>query len=129
MTNRTNLQTQKERALDFLHRVVSGDIDQAYADYINMHGVHHNVYYSAEFTSLKKGMKENHNQFPSKRIIVKNVLGDGDLVAVHSHLVMKEGEPGISVVHIFRFEDGKIVEMWDIGQAIPLDSPNRRGAF
>ncbi len=129
MTNPTNLQTQKERAMDFLHMVVSGEIDQAYDTYINMHGVHHNMYYSSEFASLKRGMKENHAQFPNKRLMVKNVLADGDLVAVHSHIVMKEGEPGVSVVHIFRFENGMIVEMWDVVQSIPFDSPNRRGAF
>ena len=129
MTNKTSLQTQKERALDFLNLVVAGNIDEAYDTYINMHGKHHNVYYSAEFTSLKKGMKENHAQSPNKRLMVNNVLGDGNLVAIHSHIVMNEGEPGISVVHIFRFEDGRIVEMWDVGQPIPINSPNRIGAF
>jgi predicted SnoaL-like aldol condensation-catalyzing enzyme len=61
--------------------------------------------------------------------MVKNVLGDGDLVAIHSHLIFTAGEPGMATVHIFRFEEGKIVEMWDIGQAIPVESPNRMGAF
>ncbi len=129
MTNKTSLQTQKERALDFLQLVVAGNIDEAYTNYINMHGVHHNMYYSAEFSSLKKGMKENHAQFPNKRLMVKNVISEGNLVAVHSNIVLKAGEPGMSVVHIFRFDDGQIVEMWDVGQAIPVDSPNRRGAF
>lgn len=129
MTNKTNLQIQKERALDFLQMVVSGSIDDAYENYINMNGIHHNMYYSAQFSALKKGMKENHIQFPHKRLMVKNVLGEGSLVAVHSNIILKEGEPGMAVVHLFRFEDGKIVEMWDVGQAIPSDSPNRRGAF
>jgi predicted SnoaL-like aldol condensation-catalyzing enzyme len=87
------------------------------------------MYYSAEFISLKQGMVENHAQFPNKRLMVKNVLGDGNLVAIHSNIVLKIGEPGIATVHIFRFEEGKIVEMWDIGQAVPIDSPNRVGAF
>jgi len=129
MTNKTNLQIQKERALDFLQQVVAGNIDDAYDSYVNMHGVHHNMYYSSEFASLKNGMKENHAQFPNKRLMIKNLLGEGDLVAVHSNIILKTGEPGMAVVHIFRFADGKIVEMWDVGQAIPLDSPNRRGAF
>jgi predicted SnoaL-like aldol condensation-catalyzing enzyme len=42
---------------------------------------------------------------------------------------MKPGEPGIAVVHIFRFEKGRIIEMWDISQLLPVDSPNRLGAF
>jgi predicted SnoaL-like aldol condensation-catalyzing enzyme len=129
MTNRSNIQAQKEKALDFLHLVVAGSIEEAYDNYVNMRGKHHNVSFSAEFSSLKQGMIENHAQFPNKRLMVKNVIGDGDLVAVHSNIVLTPGEPGIAVVHIFRFHDGRIVEMWDIGQAIPLDSPNRIGAF
>jgi len=57
------------------------------------------------------------------------VLGDGDIVAVHSQLVIKPGDPGMTVVHIFRFESGKVVEMWDIGQQLPVESPNIDGAF
>ncbi len=129
MTNKNSIQTQKEIAVDFLQLVVAGNIDEAYTNYVNMHGKHHNVYYSAEFSSLKRGMIENHEQFPNKRLMVKNVLGDGNLVAVHSNIIMKAEEPGMAVVHIFRFEAGRIVEMWDIGQVIPLESPNRMGAF
>jgi predicted SnoaL-like aldol condensation-catalyzing enzyme len=129
MTNRTNIQTQKERAVDFLNLVVAGNIDEAYDSYVNMHGRHHNVYYAADFASLKKGMLENHAQFPNKRLMVKNVLGDGNLVAVHSNIIMKSGEPGVAVVHLFRFEDGKIVEMWDVGQTVPVSTPNMIGAF
>ena len=129
MTNRSSIQSHKENAVDFLQLVVAGSINEAYNDYVNMHGKHHNVYFSAEFASLKQGMIENHAQFPNKRLSVKNVLGDGDLVAVHSNIVLIKGEPGIAAVHIFRFEEGKIIEMWDIGQAIPSNSPNRMGAF
>jgi len=129
MTNKSNVEVQKEIALDFLQLVIAGSIDEAFEDYVNMHGKHHNVHFSAEFESLKKGMVENFTQFPNKRIMVKNVLGDFHLVAVHSNIVMIPGEPGIAAVHIFRFEAGKIVEMWDIAQSIPFDSPNRLGAF
>ena len=129
MTNRDSIQAHKEQAVDFLQLVVAGNIDEAYENYVNMHGRHHNVYFSGEFSSLKRGMIEDQTQNPNKRLMVKNVLGDGDLVAIHSNLIFKAGEPGMATVHIFRFEEGKIVEMWDISQAIPIDSPNRMGAF
>jgi predicted SnoaL-like aldol condensation-catalyzing enzyme len=129
MTNRSNIQVHKESAEDFLQLVVAGSIDEAYENYVNMHGKHHNVHYSAEFASLKKGMVENQAQFPTKRLMVKNVIGEGDLVVIHSNLILKPGEPGMTVVYIFRFVDDKIVELWDVGQAIPADSPNRLGAF
>lgn len=74
-------------------------------------------------------MIENHVQFPDKELKVKHVLGDEDLVAVHSHLLLRPSGPGIAVVHMFRFSGDKIVEMWDCGQPIPDDSPNKDGAF
>jgi predicted SnoaL-like aldol condensation-catalyzing enzyme len=129
MTNRSNIQAHKESAQDFLQLVIAGSIDEAYESYVNMRGKHHNVHFSSEFASLKKGMIENHAQFPNKRLMVKNVIGEGNLVAIHSNIILKSGEPGMAVVHIFRFADEKIVEVWEIGQAVPADSPNRSGAF
>ena len=123
------MQTDKEKAVDFLNQVVAGHIDDAYTKYVDMHGTHHNAYFLAGFTSLKQAMLEDHAQHPNKRITVKNAIGEADLVAVHSHLVFKPGELEMSVVHIFRFKDGMIVEMWDIGQGIPMDSPNQASAF
>jgi predicted SnoaL-like aldol condensation-catalyzing enzyme len=129
MTNRSNIQAHKESAQDFLQLVIAGSINEAYESYVNMRGKHHNVHFSSEFASLKKGMIENHTQFPNKRLMVKNVIGEGNLVAIHSNIILKSGEPGMAVVYIFRFADEKIVEVWEIGQAVPADSPNRSGAF
>ena len=57
------------------------------------------------------------------------MLGDGDLVAVHGHLVMNKGEAGMVTVHTFRFENSKIIELWDVAQEIPADPINADGAF
>jgi predicted SnoaL-like aldol condensation-catalyzing enzyme len=119
----------REAALGFLKLVIGGEIDEAYRTYVRAGGKQHNVYFAAGFAALREAMKENQVQFPNKRMTVKNVLSDGDLVAVHSHVELGDGEPGIIAVHLFRFEDGKIVEMWDCGQAIPAESPNVDGAF
>jgi predicted SnoaL-like aldol condensation-catalyzing enzyme len=119
----------KQLAVEFLKFVIAGKIDEAYEKYVDMSGRHHNAYFPGDFEALKKGMKENHNQFPDKRFAIKNVLGDGDMVATHSHLAFKSGEPGMIVVHLFRFKNEKIAEMWDCGQLIPKESPNKNGMF
>jgi predicted SnoaL-like aldol condensation-catalyzing enzyme len=121
--------TFKQAAMEFLQLVVAGRIDEAYEKHVDMQGKHHNPYYPAGFLALKKAMIENHVQFPSKQLTVKNVLGDGDLVAVHSHIVLRPGETGVAAVHLFRFQGDKIVEMWDCGQPVPTDSPNKDGVF
>ena len=119
----------KQVAVDFLQKVVAGDIEKAYEKYVNMGGKHHNSFCPAGFEGLKKGMIENDAQFPNKKFTVKHVLGDGDLVSVHSHLVLKPGELELSTNHILRFEGDRIVEFWDCAQPMPKDSPNKDGMF
>lgn len=135
MANGNDLQIEntmgdrKQAAVQFLQLVVAGRIDEAYQQHVDMQGKHHNPFFPAGFPALQKAMIENHGQFPNKRLIVKHVLVDGDLVAVHSHIVPRQGEKGMAVVHLFRFHGNKIVEMWDCGQPLPTDSPNKDGAF
>ncbi len=119
----------KAAALQFLNLVITGQIDQAYQKYVDMQGKHHNNFFPAGFSALQKAMKENHTQFPNKQLRIINTISDGDLVAVHSHLLLRPGEAGMIVVHLFRFQHHKIVEIWDCGQVLPADSPNRDGAF
>jgi predicted SnoaL-like aldol condensation-catalyzing enzyme len=127
--DRESAQARKQAAVQFLQLVVAGRIDDAYRHYIDLQGKHHNPFFPAGFPALKKAMSENHGQFPNKRLSVRNVLGDGDLVAVHSHLVLGPGEAEMTVVHLFRFQGERIVEMWDCGQPVPADSPNVDGVF
>ena len=75
-------------------------------------------------------MEEASKTHPNKAIDVRHVYQDGDVVITHSLVTRQDPEaPGIAVVHIFRFRDGRIVELWDVGQEIAKDSPNENGAF
>jgi predicted SnoaL-like aldol condensation-catalyzing enzyme len=117
----------KDIAVKFLQLVVAGNIDEAYEMFVDMKGKHHNIYFPADFYSLKDAMKENHKEFPNKVFEIKNIIAEGNLVAAHSSINI--GEKKIAVVHLFRFENEKIIEMWDVGQEIPDDIPNIDGAF
>lgn len=64
---------------------------------------------------------------PNKSFSAKQVFETDDRVAVFSHVVKDNME--IAVVHMFRFENGKISEMWDVGQLIDKNSPNKNGIF
>lgn len=67
--------------------------------------------------------------FPNFRLDVKRVVAEGDLVVMHSHLVREPGERGAAVVDIFRLEDGKIVEHWDVVQDVPEKAANNNSMF
>jgi predicted SnoaL-like aldol condensation-catalyzing enzyme len=43
------------------------------------------------------------------------------------HGVRVPGQRGLAIVDIFRLEDGKLVEHWDVMQDIPSDSLNPNG--
>ena len=60
---------------------------------------------------------------------VKHAYVDGDIVVVHSQVRMKPEDRGFAVVDIFRFEKGKVVEHWDVLQAIPEKSANNNTMF
>jgi predicted SnoaL-like aldol condensation-catalyzing enzyme len=124
-----DIRARKQAAVQFLQLVIAGKIDEAYQKYVDMQGKHHNPSFPAGFPVLRKAMIENHVQYPNKHFTVKKVLGDGDLVAIHSHIVLQPGETGMVAVHLFRFDGDRIVEMWDCSQAVPADSPNKDGYF
>ena len=71
----------------------------------------------------------NARQNPQKRLDVQRALEDGDLVAVHSRVEHGPADRGVAVVHIFRFDGDRIVELWDLAQAVPERSPNANGMF
>ncbi len=116
-------------ATNFLAMVIDKKIDQAYEKYVDMSGKHHNIYNFTGFEALKEAMKVNEVQMPNKEFTIKHVISDGEMVCVHSHLVFSKELPQMTVVHIFRIVNGKIVELWDLGQEIPKESKNANGAF
>jgi predicted SnoaL-like aldol condensation-catalyzing enzyme len=66
---------------------------------------------------------------PDASYSIKRIIGDGNLVAVHSHAVFTPGDRGLAVVDILRVEHCKIAEHWDVAQAVPEKSANSNGMF
>ena len=116
-------------AISFLRLAASGRLDEAYDNYIGANFSHHNPYFRGDAESLKAGMAEAHKKFPNTTLDVQHVFETDDLVAVHSRVRHSPDTPEIAVVHIFRFEGDRIVEMWDVGMEAPRDSPNENGMF
>lgn len=68
-------------------------------------------------------------QYPDSHSEIKRAFADGDYVVLHVHAVRVPGARGSAVVDIFRLENGKIVEHWDVIQEIPEKAANRNGMF
>jgi predicted SnoaL-like aldol condensation-catalyzing enzyme len=123
------MKSRKEICIDFEKLIVAGDIQAAYDKYIGPDFRHHNPYFSGDRQSLLDGMKQNQGQFAKKVFEVLHALEDGDFVVTHARLILSPGMPEIGVVHLYRFDNDKIVEEWDLSQQLPEDSPNKNGFF
>ena len=69
------------------------------------------------------------SQFPQLRIDVKRVIAEGDLVMAHLLITMAPENRGMAGVDIFRLQDGKIVEHWDVLQPVPEQAANDNTMF
>jgi predicted SnoaL-like aldol condensation-catalyzing enzyme len=119
----------KQIAIDFLRLASSGQVDAAYERHVAPGFRHHNAFFRGDADSLRAGMAENAAQFPDKTCEVKQALREGERVATLSHVRLRPGERGMAVVHIFRFQAGRIAELWDLGQPVPEEMANENGMF
>lgn len=119
--------SNKDIALRFIATCALEDPKKAFANYVNENFLHHNQYFPQGKDSLMNAMIEADKIHPNLSFTVKQVYETGDRVALFSEVVKKEMT--IAVVHMFRFENGKISEMWDVGQLVEKNSPNVDGVF
>ncbi len=67
--------------------------------------------------------------FPELHLNIKRMIAEGDLVVVHSHITRSANDRGLAVMDIFRLENGKVVEHWDVLQEIPESAANNNTMF
>lgn len=60
---------------------------------------------------------------------IKRVIAQGDLVVLHVHAKANPVDRGRAVVEIFRVEDGRVVEHWDVIQPVPAGAANENSMF
>lgn len=119
----------RDIATGFLRMCARGDVRAAYARYVADDFVHHNPWFAGDRESLLLAMEQSAAAEPNKSFEVKQVIAGGDRVAVLSHLTRASADLECAVVHIARIADGRIVELWDVVQQIPGESPNANGMF
>jgi predicted SnoaL-like aldol condensation-catalyzing enzyme len=128
----------KENALEFLRLIELGRPKDGLR-FFAPDCATHNPYVAGGMDELTDAMIAVQKQGPAGiikgstadfKLLVRNVLADGDLVAVHTTLASSNpGDGGLRQVHLFRFSENKIIEYWDITQQVPKNAPNAAGVF
>jgi predicted SnoaL-like aldol condensation-catalyzing enzyme len=103
--------------------------EEAVAKYIGLNYRQHNPGSADGPESLVSTMKWFTENFPELRMETKRIIAEGDTVVLHTHLILKPGDRGSAVVEMFRLENGRIVEHWDVVQEVPETSANNNTMF
>jgi predicted SnoaL-like aldol condensation-catalyzing enzyme len=106
------------------------DVDTAFRLYAGKSYKQHNPLIEDGQEGVRKFVAWIGSNHPEAHGVVQRVFADGDYVVLHSHWHgLFGGAPGEAVVDIFRLENGKVVEHWDVIQPIPEKSANNNTMF
>jgi predicted SnoaL-like aldol condensation-catalyzing enzyme len=117
----------KKMIADF-YQALFGDKNQAVIDqYIADTYIQHNPSLPDGREALKKGVAVWFKGQPKNTVDVRHLGADGNFVYIHTK--SKMGNKTYSILDIFRLENGKIAEHWDIMQEVPAKSANAHPMF
>ena len=122
-------EANKKVVLDFYEKGLNQkDLDAA-AQHFGPRYIQHNPGAPDGIEGFKGFLAFLKDKFPNSKSEIKRVFAEGDFVILHVHAVREPGTRGRAIVDIFRLENGKIVEHWDVAQDIPEKMPHNNGMF
>ena len=124
-----DLEANKKMVLAFYEAGLNAKDFEAASKYFGSKYIQHNPGAPDGIEGFKTFVAFLKDKFPNSHSDIKKVFADGDFVILHVHAVREPGTRGRAIVDIFRLEDGKIVEHWDVAQDIPEKMPHTNGMF
>ncbi|MCY1669864.1 nuclear transport factor 2 family protein [Novosphingobium sp. SL115] len=108
-------------------------VRSAFENWVDPGYIQHNPYAAtgrdAAIGFLEKFVTDN----PGQKTTIHRIIADGNLVAVHSHGWMENGDAaakrGFAVVDIFRVEGCRVMEHWDVLSPVPETAANTNTMF
>ena len=122
-------EANKKIVVEFYDKAINQKDFDAASKYLGPRYTQHNPNAADGPEGLKAFLQFLKEKFPSSRSEIKRVLADGDYVILHVHAVREPGARGSAIVDIFKLENGKVVEHWDVVQPIPEKAANTNGMF
>jgi predicted SnoaL-like aldol condensation-catalyzing enzyme len=122
-------EANKKAVLDFYDKALNQKDFDAASKYLGPRYIQHNPGAPDGIEGLKAFIALRKEKFPSAKSEIKRAFAEGAYVILHVHGVREPGERGVAIVDIFRLENGKVVEHWDVVQPIPEKTANSNGMF
>lgn len=121
--------TNEEIATHFFQSIVNEKNFDSAANYLGDWYIEHDPQGHDGASGLREYIDFLQNNFPASHVEIKRTFAAGEYVIFHVHSRMHPEDRGQAIVDIFRLENGKVVEHWDVTQDIPEMSQNGNGMF
>lgn len=129
-TATSQAEQNKQIVTDFYNGVFIQHQVQAYADrYIGAEYIQHNPHVPNGKAPFVNYFTQYFKETPTAKSIIKRAVAEDDLVFLHVLSTENDHDKGTAIVDIFRVKNGKIVEHWDVQQAVPAQSANNNTMF
>ena len=124
-----DLEANKKVVVDFYEKGLNQKDYDAAAKHFGPRYIQHNPNAPDGPEGFKGLVTFLKDKFPNSKSEIKRVFAEGDYVILHVHSVREPGQRGRAIVDIFRLENGKIVEHWDVVQDVPEKAANTNTMF
>ena len=133
MTDKLNrLEANEKLVVDFYDKSFNKKDLSAADTYIDENYIQHNPAVRTGRKGFVEGVGAMLKKSPNMKMNLKHVFADGDFVITHVWMQINSADPkdrGLAIVDLFRVNNGKIAEHWDVIQPIPVKSANDNGMF
>jgi predicted SnoaL-like aldol condensation-catalyzing enzyme len=123
----TQLSLNKKMVAEFYQEFFGDKNIGALDKYLADNYIQHNPILPDGKEALRQGATLWFKGAPKTKIDIQHLSADGNLVYIHTK--SKMGDKVSSVIDIFRIENGKIAEHWDVIQDVPEKSANAHPMF
>lgn len=123
------MEANKKAVVAFYQKGINDKDFDAAAKYLGPKYIQHNPGAKDGVDGFKAFVAFLKDKFPGYKSEIKRVFADGDYVILHVHNIREPGTRGRAIMDIFRLENGKIVEHWDVAQDIPETMAHNNGMF
>jgi len=129
MTRTAAEQANADFVVDFFNNVLCAMDSSRVDDYIAPDYIQHSMLAEPGVDALKQWLDKVRVESPDATQHMYRLFTEGDHVITHQHVCRWKDDPGLGVVDIYRLENGKIVEHWDVVQDVPTEPVNSNSMF
>jgi predicted SnoaL-like aldol condensation-catalyzing enzyme len=127
--DQAQMEKNKRAVVEFYDLAINQKNFEAAAKFLGSRYTQHNPRAADGPEGLKAFIAFLRDKMPDYHSDIKRVFADGDYVILHVHNIPTAGSRGNAIVDIFKLENGKLVEHWDVRQEIPEKSANTNTMF